>query len=87
MHKHAEYLYAGWLWAILLVFHGTVFNYIALQVYKKNPYFKSVFFKLYLLHSLASYSIVGMVSEDYDWPRIPHPERSVPFPLRTSQNG
>lgn len=46
------------------MFHVTVFFYIALQVFKKNPYFKSVFFKLYLLHSLAKYGVVGTVSED-----------------------
>src|SRR5688572_21532868 len=63
MNLASVYLWAGWLEAILLVFHTTVFNYIALQVYKKNPYYKSAFFKLYLLHSLANYGIVGMLNE------------------------
>lgn len=56
--------WTGWLWTILLVFHVTVLNYIALQRYKKNPYFNSVFFKLYLLYSLVNYGVVGTVSED-----------------------
>lgn len=53
-----EYFWVGWLWAVLLVFHVTVTHYIALQVHKRNYFFKSVFFKLYLLHALANYGVV-----------------------------
>lgn len=41
MEVPSEYFWLGWLWAILLAFHLTVFGYVARKVHEENLYFKS----------------------------------------------
>ncbi|KAH7726064.1 hypothetical protein AAVH_06248, partial [Aphelenchoides avenae] len=54
-----QYVWLGWLWVLLLVVHATVFYYIAAQLRRGKRYFQSIFFKIYLLHSVANYGVVA----------------------------